>query len=136
MVLNGAEWRPSDIMDVLNGSSQARVGVITARRTGDSKFYVTFSPVNVMHSITLFGALLGNGLESNVKYGVNSGSTLRHEFVVLALVQLVMKPESNHYAGALTLNAPKGKEPKCSSFALWVTNGVSQCPIQVIGGDL
>jgi hypothetical protein len=46
-------------------------------------------------------ALLGTNLESDVKRGENSGRKLRHDFVVLDLIQADMTKESSHWTGSI-----------------------------------
>ncbi len=79
---------------------------------------------------------MGNGLESKVSAGENTGSILKHEFAVLLLVQQKMEPGKSSYTAVVALKRPAGSAAKSYSAALWVTDGVSQKAIQVVGGDL
>ena len=78
-------------------------------------------------------ALLGTNLESDVKRGENSGRKLRHDFVVLDLIQTEMTKESSHWSGSIVLPKQSGDE-KPSALAAWILENAT--PIQATGGWL
>ncbi len=135
-VLDGLEWRPFGNSIPSNGQETDKVGILSARETGKYTFYAKFKPVKALATVRIYGALLGNGLESKVNAGENSGKLLRHEFVVLSLVQQKMKFEKAEYTAVIELIPPLRELAKSFSAALWVTDGQSQKPLQAVGGDL
>jgi hypothetical protein len=135
-VLDGEEWRRSGDRGPLSDVSKNRVGVLSARKIGKYTFSVTFTPTQGRTSARVYAALLGNGLESKVSSGENAGSLLKHEFAVLTLTQKEMESEKSHLTAVIELKPPSGKPAKSYSVALWVTDGQSQKPIQIVGGDL
>jgi hypothetical protein len=132
-VVNGKEWRNWFGGNSIPASSTS-VGVLRLSLGNDGKLAATFVPTT-MHSraLTLNVALLGNNLESDVKRGENSGRKLRHDFVVLYLVQTEMVKESNRWNGSVAVPARSGND-KPDAVAAWITeNGT---PIQATGGWL
>jgi len=132
-VVNGKEWQRWFGGDVTPTSS-AKVGVLRVSLCTDGKFSASFVPeTRQPRGLVLNVALLGNDLESNVKRGENSGRKLRHDFVVLDLVQANMTNESNRWTGLIALPTRTGND-KPSAFAAWITeNGI---PVQATGGWL
>ena len=135
-VLDGTEWRPTGNTAQWSESATHRVGILSARRTSKYTFLVTFVPIRTLATVRVYGALLGNGLESKVNAGENSGTVLKHEFAVLSLTQKKMEHEKMRYTAVIELKPPLEALAKSYSVALWVTDGLSQKPIQVVGGDL
>jgi hypothetical protein len=135
-VLDGEEWRP-DGSQVPAGGPARKVGVLSAKRLGAGKFQVTFRNLDPsLKAATVTGAVLGNGLATEVKAGENRGSTLRHDFVVLSLASAPMSAGNGVFTAVLDL----GDEPKVPheslGFAIWVSPSDRQRPIQALGGVL
>jgi hypothetical protein len=132
-VVNGKEWR-----DWFGGNvtptSSTKVGVLRLSLGGDGRVGATFVPDKTQQQgFELNVALLGADLESDVKRGENSGRKLRHDFVVLDLIQANMTNESNRWTGSIALPTRTGND-KPSAFAAWITeNGI---PVQATGGWL
>ncbi len=132
-VLNGAEWRGSHEAP---GALGQTVGVLTVTGSGSTTFDVTFSPAGLSGEWMAYGALLGNGLTSQVTSGENSGSVLKHEFVALALDRKPLTKGVNGYSASLELSRPPGAKAASFSVAVWITKNGTQKPIQAVGGDL
>ncbi|MBI3555015.1 MAG: DUF1223 domain-containing protein [Deltaproteobacteria bacterium] len=135
-VLNGTEWRASGGDTRYANPNSTNVGVLVANQTAPSKFYVTFRPGLPGKNWKVYGALLGNGLTSEVRSGENNGKTLHHEFVVLSLANQLMDKAASEYTAVVELKTPRTDKAKSYSVAFWVTNENEQKPVQVVGGDL
>lgn len=132
-VVNGKEWR-----GWFGGSavptSSTRVGVLRVSLANNGKLTTTFVPDTAKPRTLAFNvALLGNELESDVKRGENSGRKLRHDFVVLNLIQVDMANESNGWTGSIMLPMQSSND-KPSALAAWITEDGT--PIQATGGWL
>lgn len=132
-VVNGKEWR-----GWFGGSavptSSTRVGVLRVSLGNNGKLTTTFVPDTAKPRTLAFNvALLGNELESDVKRGENSGRKLRHDFVVLNLIQVDMANESNGWTGSIMLPMQSSND-KPSALAAWITEDGT--PIQATGGWL
>ena len=132
-VVNGKEWR-SWFGGNAPPASSTKVGVLRMSLGDDGQFAATFIPATTQpRSLTLNVALLGNDLQSDVKRGENSGRKLRHDFVVLDLIQTNMTNELNRWTGSIAL-LTRASDDKPSAFAAWITeNGI---PVQATGGWL
>jgi hypothetical protein len=132
-VVNGKEWRSWFGGNALPTSS-TKVGVLSVSLGDDGQLTATFLPATTQpRSLTLNIALLGNDLQSDVKRGENSGRKLRHDFVVLDLIQTNMANALNRWTGSIALLTRAGND-KTSAFAAWITeNGI---PVQATGGWL
>jgi len=131
--VNGKEWRGWFGGNGIPTSS-TKVGVLRISLGKDRKLNATFVPETMRpRALRLNVALLGNDLESDVKRGENSGRKLRHDFVVLNLIQVDMANESSRWTGSVALPTQTGSE-RPSALAAWITeNGT---PIQATGGWL
>jgi hypothetical protein len=132
-VVNGKEWRSWFGGNALPASS-TKVGLLRVSLGDDGQLTATFIPATTQsRSLTLNVALLGNDLQSDVKRGENSGRKLRHDFVVLDLIQTNMTNELNRWTGSIAL-LTRASNDKPSAFAAWITeNGI---PVQATGGWL
>lgn len=111
-----------------------RVGTLEVRE--DSAGYaVAFRPLESGGAYQVFGALLGNEIESSVTHGENRGRTLRHDFVALSLAQASLTKQGDVYSGKLML-APAKRTAAKKSIAIWVTRAGSLKPVQAFGRDL
>ena len=139
-VLDGGEWRPSGGPSAGTGQASERVGVLSARRsavTGTNVvFDISFDSARPLDGARVYGAILGNGLESKVATGENAGSILRHEFAVLGLVQRPMNGGKARYTAQVELPRPANGRAASYSVAFWVTGTDRQAPLQAVGGDL
>jgi hypothetical protein len=90
-----------------------------------------FSPVGPRAGDTfeIHAAILGGGITSHVTGGENSGETLHHEFIALALAHAPLGHE-------LTLPVPKVSGVARHALAVWVTRRGELTPVQATGGWL
>jgi hypothetical protein len=115
-------------------TTSAKVGVLRVSLGDDGKLIAAFiSKTTQLSTLALNVALLGNDLESDVKYGENSGRKLRHDFVVLDLITVDMANESGHWIGSVAVPIRSGND-KPSALAAWITE--KETPIQATGGWL
>jgi hypothetical protein len=135
-VRDGAEWRPNDSRP---SPSDGNPGVLTIVLLADGRCRVEFTPSNVPASSQPFEvhvALLGGGLSSRVTAGENSGRTLSHEFVVLAVADALMNPSGNTVTSELALPKPAESAIPRRALAAWVTRGGDLPSLQATGGWL
>jgi hypothetical protein len=134
-VRNGAEWRP-----LWGGftSGGGRPGLLTVEVADGGRCRVLFHNEGGAGALTGHVAVLGGGLSSRVTAGENSGSTLRHEFVVLGLSEAPLAPfgAAGAVAADLDLPAPQVRDAPRHALAAWVTRGASPAPLQATGGWL
>ncbi len=142
LVVNGREWRdwsPSESVPALDGT---RVGVLDLKATAAGEFEVSFRPgskrleTDSRESLEVTIAWLGNGLESAVRRGENSGKTLRHSFVVLSSITGPLAPSKGADGGwSARINFPlPSVKAKQRAVAAWVSKAGNPSPVQVVGG--
>jgi len=135
-VRDGAEWRPEGgTPSAVDGAP----GVLTVTIGADGAAAVDFAPAGGRGGPYLAHlAILGSGFVSRVTAGENGGSTLRHEFVALALADRVLAADASGSGFATRFPLPKpqvGDAPR-TAIAAWVTRGGDLRPIQAAGGWL
>jgi len=132
-VLNGAEWHADP--GALNAAARSNAGLLSLQLAADptpdrcSVHYTTAAPAQ---HLTAHVALLGGGISTKVMAGENVGSTLTHEFVVLALAESTLADST----ATLTLPAPSVTGAPRSAVVAWITQGSSPRPLQSVGGWL
>lgn len=135
VILNGGELKQWNTYSPLGKG--IKVGKLKAVQTKKGKFNIKFNAYNKkLNRITVNIALLGNGLVTKVSSGENSGSTLKHEFVVLGLKDKDIKKSGNKFVTQITLPINKNIKAKTYSVAIWVNEKRKLTPIQAVGGPL
>ncbi len=81
-------------------------------------------------------ALLGGGFSSRVTAGENSGETLNHEFVALAVVDRALVADGKALRAAFTLPSPMVPGAPRRALIAWVTPRGALAPVQAAGGWL
>ncbi len=66
----------------------------------------------------------------------NSGRSLQHDFVVLALAKGVSLRVGETFDAVLSVNSKAGVSAKRLAIAAWVTPAKSLLPLQAVGGWL
>ncbi|MGH8101039.1 MAG: DUF1223 domain-containing protein, partial [Chthoniobacterales bacterium] len=130
-VINGREWKGWFNNGMLSAPSK-KTGKLRVTLTDNIDIAATFESTQP-GPLKLEVALLGTNLESDVKRGENSGRKLRHDFVVLDLIQTDMTKELSHWTGSIAFPKQPGDE-KPSAIAVWITENAT--PIQATGGWL
>jgi hypothetical protein len=126
-VVNGAERGSSlPALSESSAKSNVRIGI---EKVSEHLLNIRVTSQN-KSQFKLNFALLANGLESVVKSGENKGRTLKHNFVVMELIEEPIK-EINMF------KITKPKVPyKSLSYAVWVSSKTTAEVIQATGGDL
>jgi len=128
-VVNGQEWKGWFNNGMLS-TRPRKTGKLRVTISSDSDVAATFESAQA-EALKLDVVLLGTNLESDVKRGENSGRKLRHDFVVLDLIQTDMTKESSYWTGSIALSKAI-RDEKPSALAAWISEkGV---PIQATGG--
>ncbi len=117
------------------------VGVLKVVQVKGNTYKATFKPTGLKtkseEGFRLFGAIMGNGLNTKVTAGENTGETLVHEFVVLSFAKKDMKKSGeNSFSMEFTLPEKHKSTAKSFSTAFWVTSQKSLKPVQAVGGSL
>ena len=126
VVRDGAEWH--GVGEKLSAAGGAPTGVLTASYDG-AVVRADFAPAvsRVGEHFEIHAALLGGGIVSKVTAGENSGETLRHEFVALAVAHGAPGTE-------IALVSPKLAGVPRRALAVWVTRRGELAPLQAAGG--
>jgi hypothetical protein len=133
-VLNGLEWREWSQAGAPRPATPANVGKLILK-VDSGEVEISFDPADSsLKSLNVELAVLGCGLESDVRRGENQGRKLRHDFTVLRLVSVPLKRDGNLFHGSIPL--PEESAPGGTALAGWITDGKSQAPIQTTGGWL
>lgn len=140
VVRDGAESRARERP---SASGQPAAGTLTATYDG-ATLRAEFAPAGAAKNAAsasasasasayeIHAALLGGGIVSKVTAGENSGETLKHDFVALALASGAPGRDL-----ALTVtNAAKTKSVTRQAVAIWVTKRGDLTPLQATGGWL
>ena len=135
-VLNGEEWR-SWFSGGPRGAPGPKTGVLEVRRTDAGDFEIRFVPSDPEAGpYEVYGALLGCGLDSEVKAGENRGRRLRHDFTALTLRRLDLRQDAEGTVATMKLeDRSKIHSPRLAA-AFWVTKAGQLTPIQAAGGFL
>lgn len=130
-VRDGKEWKPAG----KPGGAGREAGILTANFDG-ATVRAEFTPAAAEAGVKgnasdyeIHAAILGAGIVSKVTAGENSGETLRHEFVVLALA-------STPLGRSLPLAVPLVAGVSRHALAVWVTRRGEFVPWQAAGGWL
>lgn len=135
LILGGQEWRGWFSRPVLELGDQEEVGRLSldlANRQGTA----VFVPVEgTGKPLELHVAVLGFGLETEVRAGENRGRKLIHDFAVLDYRRVATEVDGIEYRGSFLLSDPK-IESERRAIALWVSPIGHPRPIQALGGWL
>ena len=130
---DGREWRG------WRGAAPTRAGdapVGTLTLDTDGRDYsVRFRPAPGVRADTVHVALLGMGLETEVRAGENRGRTLGHDFVVLALQAQPLEANDDAFVVSGALPAASVAADRLA-VAAWVSADPRQAPVQAVGGFL
>ena len=134
-VFNGKEWRQwysSRKVDFPPGNTP---GVMRLQLDKQSAA-ILFTPTTpIDEALTVNLAVLGYGLETQVRAGENTGKTLTHDFVVLGIASTGVEPKNKRYAIKMNLPELKTSAPSYGMVA-WVSHRQLLGPIQAVGGTL
>jgi hypothetical protein len=135
-VVNGSEWRDWSTHDAPPAVSKGVAGTLRVTLRDATNVEISYTPAKqlkqLVEPLRATVALLGSGIESDVKRGENSGRKLRHDFVVLHFTDAALKEAGGHYTANISL--PEKLTPAPSALAAWVASTDALMPIQVTGG--
>ena len=130
-VSNGDEWRRRFGIKKIQRSSSTP-GQLKVSIEGD-KLSATFDSSQLREkSLKLNIAILGFGLNTQIRAGENAGKSLRHDFLVIG------QNSQNSSTGQWVMQLPAVQKHEVSrkGIAVWVTPPDKQKPIQSVGGWL
>jgi len=130
-VSNGKEWKrwfgikQLDRSEKMPGELRVSIldGVVKAQYLGSEANEIPLK-LNI--------AILGFGIETEIRAGENAGKVLKHDFVMIG------KDSQNSYTGQWTLPLPIAQKHEMSrqGIAVWVSSTNRQEPLQAVGGYL
>jgi hypothetical protein len=141
-VRNGREWRPrGEAARELSGANEKSGGELAVTWRDDQTCTIRFVPAasgkpgRTRYDVNV--ALLGSGIESNVRAGENRGRKLQHEFVALRLerAELSPAPDGGFVATLQIPSRPDLPAPR-HALAAWVTERSGLAVLQATGGWL
>jgi len=131
---NGKEWRGWFSGDALS-TTRPSVGSL-GLGVDDNSVAVRFSPLmDFEDKLIVNVAVLGMGLESNVRAGENNGKKLLHDFVVLNIQTFELHKSAGGYKTIATIDDVQTEAEQLALVA-WVSTRTDQTPIQAVGGYL
>ncbi len=116
-------------------SEAAANGELTLRIEGDDVAARFSSASGERKNLTLHLAILGMGLQTEVRRGENRGRTLRHDFVALWTTAVPLEAAGSGYRAIADLPA-FADGPDRRAIVAWVSADGLQAPIQAVGGFL
>lgn len=137
MVLDGKEWRNWRGATQLPSANRKAVGTLQINSTDQKHWQITFKASGITgarYEVTL--ALLGSGINSDVKAGENRGRKLGHDFVALQVKQSMLSPKGGVLVAEIELSDDAKAHADRLAVAAWVTKAGSLDPIQATGGWL
>lgn len=136
-VLDGHDWRGWVNDKPLQVDDTAKLGPLSLTADG-RRVTVHFSPTQARsEALETYVVLLAFGVDVPVGAGENKGTTLRHDFLVVADVAGTLgKDRNGNYQSTLTLPAPVAVKATRYALAAWVSAKGSPMPIQAAGGWL
>ena len=134
-VYNGKEWRQWYTSRKADFPPGATPGVMRLQLENHSAAILFTPTIPSGEALTVNLAVLGFGLETQVRAGENRGKTLTHDFVVLGVSHAVAKPSNKSYA--IKMKLPQLKTPAPSyGVVAWISKRQHLGPIQAVGGTL
>ncbi len=130
---DGAEWRNFFGGDLQAFPPAAAAGTLTASVTGD-RVVVRYDTDPVANNLEAHIALLGFGVETDVRRGENRGRQLKHDFVVLAHAKTVLSAGDN-VLGAQFDRPRAAIDVSRTALVAWV-QAPAKPPRQATGGYL
>jgi hypothetical protein len=142
-VLNGKEWKRNRFLRQIpnkvikpNHFPKAKLEIkMVSKNSYDIK--LSGVPKNIQN-IEAYVALLGNNITHKIPRGENKGKTLKHNFVVLALINKNMIFKNNDYQTNILIAIPSKliKETNNVAIAVWVKQKTVSQHIQALAKGL
>lgn len=134
-VYNGKEWRNWFLrryFDFPDGTNPGVLKISVDKQTAKMEFKPNIAFDN---KLTIYLALLGFDLKTDVKAGENRGKQLPHDFVVLGVNSAEVKKQKGLYKMSLDIPVQKVDAPQYGLVA-WLSDTHKQKPLQATGGLL
>jgi len=130
-IVNGKEWRRG-FFGGLPATTSEQAGVLRVVRQ-DRQLSVSYLPESPgPSSLQLHVAVLGMGLNSDIRAGENAGRRTTHQFVLLSHTQLV----SDKHAWQTVIPPVGNFRPARKALVVWVSEPGNPTPLQATGGFL
>jgi hypothetical protein len=134
-VLAGKEWRSWFYRPVLKVETGAQAGKLELS-INQGKASATFAPPKpITGELEIHVAVLGFGLQTEVRAGENGGSTLKHDFVVLGYDRFPTIRRNSLHTASFTL-PPVSVDADRTAVAAWLSAPDDPNPVQAVGGWL
>lgn len=135
MFRNGEEWLAWRRNASATSSDSHDVGELELTLEGETVSLSFAASDRSLSELEGHVAVLGMGLETNVRAGENAGRTLRHDFVVLEVRSVDLEHSAGDFMG--TTRLPRAaEEAKRTAVVAWVSEPGSAAPVQAVGGYL
>jgi hypothetical protein len=135
VVANGKEWRGWSLGLKIPVATASDAGILSISSTDTNIWSAHFSPAKSSDAhYEIHAALLGGGLNSDVKAGENRGRRLQHEFAVLNLSQMEMITSNGTAQGRFITDTARHNSNKSLAITIWVTHAGQLEPLQATGG--
>lgn len=137
VVVNGMPWKGWRSEKKVPNIARPEVGELRIQSSDERVFRFEFKPAAGIESagFDAYLAVVGFGLESDVKRGENSGRQLAHDFVVLRLERRAMNAAGS--SASVTFEIELQKEvPAETGIVGWITYPNNPAPLQATGGML
>lgn len=137
-MVNSQEWRGWFNQDLSLPVTEGSPGVLQVRWPDRQRpLSLTFTTDRAAYELLAVNvAVLGMGLETEVKAGENRGRKLRHEFVVLSHQRHIISRKGNGYAASLPPPAIPQRGQTQTVLAVWLSPKTSQRIIQAAAGPI
>ena len=130
-MVNGKGWQDWFNQRALPLNSAKHSGVLIAT-IKNKKINVNFNDSTKRDDdLVAHVALLGFGIETEVKSGENKGQLLKHDFVVIGYQQSNMEVNKTLALAKLTLPTPYGVATTKQAIVFWVSQKNDPTPLQV-----
>jgi hypothetical protein len=133
-VLDGNEWQERDLEKI---GREEHAGLLTAALDGAGNVRVNYTPSDPKNrqAWRAHVALLGLGLNSDVRSGENAGHKLTHDFAALALETSDMTVQDDRVVGTVRIPADRIIAGR-TALAIWIASRDRLEPVQAVGGAL
>lgn len=138
VVLDGAEWSQWGNNATLKTKTDT-VGVLRATQSNQpGEFDIEFSPSKMLagEQWTLYAALAGSGLKTEILRGENRGKTLDHDFVVFDLKKSNLVAQKEMFVAKIKFDRLVDAKATSTEVVFWVTKSGDFKPTQAVSGKI
>lgn len=137
VVVNGMPWKGWHSEKSVPSVARPEVGDLRIQSSDGRSFRYDFRPAEgiARAGFDAYFAVVGFGLDSDVKRGENSGRRLQHDFVVLQLQRADMKFDGTSASVEFVVDSARPL-PEKTGVVGWITYHNNPAPLQATGGPL